>query len=148
MSNPSARPAFTPERARQLGQRGIVLLGSLAILGGALAVVRPASAQENTAQANTAQANTAQANTAQALVSTSTAATVPPGTNLLANADATVGDTSAQGWDAVTIPGWQIGSGLPTIVRYGTPGFPKAAQPPKDPGNLFVGGAGGTATLV
>ena len=138
MSNPSARPAFTPERARRLGQRGIVLLGSLALLGGALAVGRPAPAQ----------ANTAQANTAQALVSTSTAATVPPGANLLANPHATVGDTSAQGWDAVTIPGWQIGSGLPTVVRYGTPGFPKAAKPPKDPGNLFVGGAGGTATLV
>jgi Phosphoesterase family len=138
MSNPSARPAFTPARARRLGQRGLLLLASLALLGAALAVGRPAPAQ----------ANTAQANTAQALVSTPTAATVPPGTNLLANADATAGDTSPQGWDAVTIPSWQTGSGLPTVVRYGTPGFPKAAQPPKDPGNLFVGGAGGTATLV
>jgi hypothetical protein len=80
------------ERARRLGQRGILLLGSLALLSGAFAVGRPASAQENTAQANTVQANTA-----QALVSTATAATVPPGTNLLANADAAVGDTSAQG---------------------------------------------------
>ena len=71
-----------------------------------------------------------------------------PGTNLLLNPDGTAGDTSAQGWDAVTIPGWQIRSGLPTVVRYGTSGFPKAGRPPKDPGNLFVGGAGGTATLV
>jgi hypothetical protein len=35
-----------------------------------------------------------------------------PGTNLLLNANATVGDASAQGWDAVTIPGWQITGGL------------------------------------
>jgi YVTN family beta-propeller protein len=143
MSNPSARPAFTPARGRRLGQRGLLLMASLALLGGALAAGRPASAQ-----ANTAQVNAAQVNTTQPLASTPTATTVPPGTNLLANADATVGDTSAQGWDAVTIPGWQIGSGLPTVVRYGTAGFPKAAQPPKDPGNLFVGGAGGAATLV
>jgi YVTN family beta-propeller protein len=143
MSNPGARPAFTSARARRLGQRGLLLMASLALLGRALAVGRPAPAQ-----ANTARANTARANTAQALVRSSTASTVPPGTNLLANADATAGDTSAQGWDAVTISGWQTGSGLLTVVRYGTPGFPKAAQPPKDPGNLFVGGAGGTATLV
>lgn len=138
MSNLSARPASTQERARRLGQRGLLLLASLALLGGAFAAARPAPAQ----------ANTAQANTGQERVSTSTAATVPPGTNLLLNANATVGDTSAQGWDAVTIPGWQTGSGLPTVVRYGTAGFPKAAQAQKDPGNLFTGGAGGTATLV
>jgi hypothetical protein len=91
-------------------------MASLALLGGALAVGRPAPAQ----------ANTARANTARALVSTSTASTVPPGTNFLADADATACGTSAQGWDAVAIPGWQTGSGLPTVVRYGTPGFPKA----------------------
>ena len=134
MSNPSARPAFTPARARRLGQRGLLLMASLALLGAALAVGQPGLH--------------AQASTAHALVSAPTATTAPPGTNLLANADARVGDTSAQGWDAVTIPGWQIGSGLPTVVRYGTAGFPKAAKPPKDPGDLFVGGAGGTATLV
>jgi YVTN family beta-propeller protein len=138
MSNPSARPASTQGRARRLGQRGLLLLASLALLGGAFAAGRPAPAQ----------ANTAQANTAQARVSTTTPAAVAPGTDLLLNANATVGDTSAQGWDAVTIPGWQTGSGLPTVVRYATEGFPKAAQPPKDPGNLFAGGAGGTATLV
>ena len=98
MSNLSARPASTQERARRLGQRGLLLLASLALLGGAFAAARPAPAQ----------ANAAQANTAQARVSTSTAATVAPGTNLLLNANATVGDTSAQGWDAVTIPGGQL----------------------------------------
>jgi len=73
----------------------------------------------------------------------------PPGTNLLLNPAATAGATSAQGWDAVTIPGWQIAGGLPTVVRYGTPGFPKAAKSwPANRGNLFAGGAGGTAKLV
>jgi YVTN family beta-propeller protein len=72
-----------------------------------------------------------------------------PGTNLVLNPAGTVGDTSAQGWDAVTIPGWQVQAGLPTIVRYGTSGFPTAAGTwPRSRGNLFVGGAGGTAKLV
>jgi len=72
-----------------------------------------------------------------------------PGTNLLLNSEATVGAASAQGWDAVTIPGWQAAGGLPTVVRYGTPGFPKTAKSwPGNRGNLFAGGAGGTAKLV
>src|SRR5579871_4295597 len=50
------------------------------------------------------------------------------GTNLLLNPAATAGATSAQGWDAVTIPGWQVAGGLPTVVRYGTPGFPETAK--------------------
>lgn len=74
---------------------------------------------------------------------------VAAGTNLLGNSRGTVGDTSAQGWDAVTIPGWQVAAGLPTIVRYGTAGFPKAkGNWPASRGNLFAGGAGGTASLV
>jgi hypothetical protein len=98
----------------------------------------------------TAAATTA---TTTAAATGTAAATAPvtmarPGTNLLRNPDGTTGDTSAQGWDPVTIPGWQIGVGLPTVVRYATPGFPHATRAPKDPGNLFVGGAGGTATLV
>ena len=52
------------------------------------------------------------------------AAAVRPGTSLVANGGAETGDASAQGWDAVTIPGWQIERGLPTVVRYGTRGFP------------------------
>jgi YVTN family beta-propeller protein len=49
----------------------------------------------------------------------------------------------------VTIPGWQIEQGLPTVVRYGTPGFVSARnRGPKHSGRqLFVGGAGGTAVL-
>jgi len=75
---------------------------------------------------------------------------VATGTNLLENPGAEVGDASAAGWDAVTIPGWQVLSGLPTVVRYGTPGFPLRRNPgPKDRGRqLFAGGAGGSAELV
>jgi YVTN family beta-propeller protein len=74
----------------------------------------------------------------------------PPGTNLLLNPGAAAGDVSRQGWDAVTIPGWQIRQGLPTVVSYGTKGFPggTGAQPPGHPGRLFAGGAGGPAVLT
>ena len=80
---------------------------------------------------------------------TATAAMAAPGTNFLLNPEATAGVTSAQGWDAVTIPGWQVAGGLPTVVRYGTPGFPETAKSwPANRGNLFAGGAGGTVKLV
>jgi YVTN family beta-propeller protein len=81
-------------------------------------------------------------------VSARPGATVKAGTNLLLNPQATAGD-AAQVWDAVTIPGWQVQAGLPTVVRYGTSGFPKAAGTwPASRGDLFAGGAGGTASLV
>ena len=64
------------------------------------------------------------------------------GQNLVRNPGAEAGAASAQGWDAVTIPGWSVDSGLPTDVGYGTRGFPKAPD-----GRLFAGGAGGTARL-
>jgi YVTN family beta-propeller protein len=71
------------------------------------------------------------------------------GSNLLANPRATVGAASARGWDAVTIPGWQVSAGLPTVVRYGTAGFPTVAGTwPASRGQIFAGGAGGTARLV
>ena len=74
----------------------------------------------------------------------------PADGNLLLNPSAEAGAFSAQGWDAVTIPGWAIAKGLPTVVRYGTPGFSAV----RDAGRgrlerqLFAGGAGGTADLV
>ena len=71
------------------------------------------------------------------------------GSNLLVNPRATAGDVSAQGWDAVTIPGWQVAAGLPTVVRPGTSGFPAAQGAwPASRGKIFAGGAGGTARLV
>ncbi len=50
----------------------------------------------------------------------------------------------------MTIPGWQVSQGLPTVVSYGTKRFPGAsgAQPTGHPARLFAGGAGGTAVLT
>ncbi len=72
-----------------------------------------------------------------------------PGVNLILNPGAEAGAYSRRGWDAVTIPGWQVVSGLPTVVRYGAPRFPGAAGPGPGArhGQLFAGGAGGTARL-
>ncbi len=72
------------------------------------------------------------------------------GTNLLANPGAQAGAASAQGWDSVTIPGWQVSGGLPTTVRYGSSArFPQATGqwPAVHGGQMFAGGAGGTARL-
>ncbi len=73
----------------------------------------------------------------------------PASRNLLDNPGAQAGAVSAQGWDTVTIPGWSIVRGLPTIVRYGTTGFPSATgrYPARRGGQLFAGGVGGTAVL-
>ncbi len=69
--------------------------------------------------------------------------------NLLGNAGAETGAASVRGRDTVTIPGWRIVRGLPTVVRYGTPGFPGVTGrfPARRGGRLFVGGLGGTAVL-
>ena len=87
---------------------------------------------------------------AAATAAAATAPVGPPSGNLLLNPGGSAGDVSRQGWDAVTIPGWQIRQGLPTVVGYGTRGFPGAAgaQPPGHPARLFAGGAGGTAVLT
>jgi YVTN family beta-propeller protein len=72
------------------------------------------------------------------------------GSNLLLNPGGAAGDVSQQGWDAVTIPGWQIREGLPTVVSYGTAGFPGGGSPGANGpvARLFAGGAGGTAVLT
>ena len=44
-------------------------------------------------------------------VATPAASLAARGTNLLLNPEATAGASSAQGWDAVTIPGWQVAGG-------------------------------------
>ncbi len=105
------------------------MLATLASLPGAPAWARPAGTGAERAPAGTG--------------------TVTPGTNLLLNPGAQTGAVSAHGWDSVTIPGWQVVSGLPTAVRYGTQRFPPATGrwPMVPGGQLFAGGAGGTARL-
>ena len=72
-----------------------------------------------------------------------------PDPNLLVNPGAQAGAASARGWDSITIPGWQVSSGLPTVVRYGTGHFPVATGrwPALQGGQMFAGSAGGTARL-
>ncbi len=70
----------------------------------------------------------------------------PAGANLLLNPSAETGAFSVQGWDAVTIPGWRVAAGLPTVVRYGTRGFPATSH--GHGRQLFAGGAGGNARLT
>jgi hypothetical protein len=80
----------------------------------------------------------------------------PAGANLVLNSGAESGAPSQSGYDAVTIPGWTISSGLPTAPEYG--GAPGSVVPaaflslgspgPHNRGNaFFAGGAGGTAVL-
>ncbi len=69
------------------------------------------------------------------------------GRNLVRNGDGATGAYSVQGWDSVTIPGWQVGRGLPTVVRYRTRRFPLAHGHHRLT-RLFAGGPGGPATLV
>jgi YVTN family beta-propeller protein len=72
------------------------------------------------------------------------AASASAQTNLLRNPGAQTGAVSALGWDSVTIPGWNVVAGLPTVVRYGTRGFPGGHRR----GQLFAGGPGGSALLT
>ena len=73
----------------------------------------------------------------------------PASTNLIRNGGAELGDASENGYDAVTIPGWRVLSGLPSVIDYGTPGFAArhSPRPPSSGRQLFIGGAGGSAAL-
>ncbi len=92
---------------------------------------------------------TARGATAPTPAATQASAVAAPGTNLLANGDAEVGDTSFRGYDEVIVPGWQVVQGLPTVVRYGVKALLSRHDPgPADRGaGYFAGGAGGTAVL-
>ena len=118
-SSPAARAGVLVSSA--------AMLATLAGLPGAPAWARPAGAGQGAPRTST----------------------TAPGTNLLLNPGAQTGAVSAHGWDSVTIPGWQVVSGLPTAVRYGTQRFPPATGrwPMMPGGQLFAGGAGGTARL-
>jgi hypothetical protein len=87
MSDPSPRPELTPERARRLRLLGMTLIAALALLAGTLVIDGTTATRAAAAQ--------------PAILA---GAIARPGTNLLRNPDGTAGDTSAQGWDAVTIP--------------------------------------------
>ena len=80
---------------------------------------------------------------------TTSSSTATAGTNLVENGGAQVGARSDTGYDAVTIPGWQIVSGLPSVIGYDTKGFitKKNARPSSSGSQLFIGGAGGPAVL-
>jgi Phosphoesterase family len=77
-------------------------------------------------------------------------AVAPGGANLIVNPGAEAGDASKNGWSTVTIPGWRVASGLPTVVHYGDKGFPQhwAGGLRHRGRQMFAGGAGGTARLV
>jgi YVTN family beta-propeller protein len=134
---------------RLVTTRAAVLLSGMAMLAGLAALpARPALASPAVTQSQAAR--TRQAAGAQMAAGASTSQVVArPGTNLLLNPGAQTGAVSAHGWDSVTIPGWQVVSGLPTAVRYGTQRFPPASGrwPMVPGGQLFAGGAGGTARL-
>jgi YVTN family beta-propeller protein len=131
------------------GSIAVLVSGTAALSGAAVGSAGPAWAGLARAGAG---GGSARAGAGGAGGGTAAAAQHPaarPGTNLLLNAGAEAGATSARGWDSVTIPGWQVASGLPTVVRYGTPGFPRATGrwPLVRGGRLFAGGTGGTARL-
>ena len=126
---------------RSLTTRAAVLVSGTAILA-ALAGVPAAPAWGSPAGAERAAA-------AAGTPGRATQAVARPGTNLLLNPGAQTGAVSRHGWDSVTIPGWQVVSGLPTAVRYGTQRFPPPTGrwPMVAGGQLLAGGAGGTARL-
>src|SRR5690348_18409638 len=114
-----------------------VTMAALAVTGPAALAAVPAGSAVHLASASATA--TATGTTARTARPTRPAAAVRPGTSLVANGGAETGAASAQGWDAVTIPGWQVRRGLPTVVRYGTRGFP--GHRAGGPGKLFAGGA-------
>jgi YVTN family beta-propeller protein len=137
-----AHDSSTSRRARAGG--GLIAAASCLL---AFAAWPASPAQAAAAQA--AAARVANARVANARVAHARAGDLAPGANLLLNPGAQAGAFSVRGWDAVTIPGWQITSGLPTVVRYGASRFPPATgrAPALKTGQLFAGGAGGTARL-
>jgi YVTN family beta-propeller protein len=138
--------------ARPLARRTASIAIMTAICAGTLTAAGASAAAAGSAAPSTAAPSTAAPSTAapSTAAPSTAAASAPPGSNLLLNPGGDAGDTSRQGWDAVTIPGWQIRQGLPTVVSYGTRGFPPAADArTRGRGDrLFAGGAGGTAVLT
>ncbi|KAG2172395.1 hypothetical protein INT43_004937 [Umbelopsis isabellina] len=73
------------------------------------------------------------------------------GPNLVANGDFETGDADTTGYGAVTIPGWLVTSGgTPTVVSYGTSGFPSSSTtgPSNRGNNFFAGGDAGVDVSI
>ena len=121
---------------RILGRRLAGPLAAVLCCAVALAVGSPGAGSAATGRAGGAAAPAGLAGSAGSagLVSQPVAG---PGTNLLLNPGAQAGAASAEGWDAVTIPGWQVSSGLPTVVPYGAPHL----APATGQGRLCTAGA-------
>jgi YVTN family beta-propeller protein len=140
---------------RILGRRLAGLLAAALCCAVALAVGSPGAGSAATGRAGGAARPASPAGLARSPGSAGSAGSVSqpvagPGTNLLLNPGAQAGAVSAQGWDAVTIPGWQVSGGLPTVVPYGAPHLSRVTGqwPAVRGGSLFAGGAGGTAGLT
>jgi YVTN family beta-propeller protein len=153
-----AAMAGLPRRPVTTGAAALIgctaMLAALAALPTGPAWARPARAGTAAAPAGTRHSGAGagaagRAARPHAATAGTPAAGAPPGTNLLLNPGAQTGAASGRGWDSVTIPGWQVVSGLPTVVRYDTPRYPQATGrwPLVPGGQLFAGGAGGTARL-
>lgn len=82
--------------------------------------------------------------TATTTMSMATTAGATTSANLLLNPGAEIGECSPNGLQGVTIPGWNITSGMPNIVCYGTAGgYPTSSTPgPSSRGNAFFNGGG------
>jgi YVTN family beta-propeller protein len=134
---------------RILGRRLAGLLAAGSCCAVALAVASPAAGPASSASSAALGASAGSALSASSARSAGQPVAVP-GANLLLNPGAQAGAASAQGWDAVTIPGWQVSSGLPTVVPYGAPHLARATGqwPAVHGGSLFAGGAGGIARLT
>jgi len=103
-----------PAMTRILGRRLAVLLAALLSCTAALAATSPV--------AGSAAARPAAPAAAPAGLTGQRVA--PPGANLLLNPGAQTGAVSAQGWDAVKIPGWQVSGGRPAGTRrHAVPGL-------------------------
>src|SRR5262249_36789428 len=77
-------------------------------------------------------------------------AAAPPGTNLLVNPGAEIGECSPNGLQGVTVPGWAVTAGMPDIVCYGTAGGWPTSTTPGSPNRgqaFFAGGGTGDASL-
>ena len=68
-----------------------------------------------------------------------------PGENLLVNSNAETGGCTTSGYDAMTLPGWQVTKGSPNALCYGVEGF--VPQSLAHGRAYFAGGSTGDASM-